>query len=111
MPWRSLASATALGTPMGIGALHPIFGEIIAVSELTAGLTIIGTALFGSADLCDRAFRLLRWMANRPEPPAPAGATERTIGPVTESECGGGVAGASRRADSSRPGSRNKHQR
>lgn len=79
-PWRSLASATALGTPAGIGMLHPMLGEILASGELVAVLTIIGTALFGSADLSDRAFRLLRWIGNRPEPPAPAVATTKRVG-------------------------------
>jgi hypothetical protein len=41
------------------------------VIELAAALTIIGTALFGSQALSERGFRLLRWIANRPEPPGP----------------------------------------
>jgi hypothetical protein len=41
------------------------------VIELAVALTLIGTALFGSQALSDRAFRLLRWIANKPEPPAP----------------------------------------
>lgn len=73
VPWRSVAaSVTALGTPAGIGVLHPMLGEIVAITELVVALTIIGTALFGSTALSDRAFRLLRWIGNRPEPPAPA---------------------------------------
>lgn len=72
VPWRSVAaSVTALGTPMGIGVLHPVLGETVAIIELVVVLTIIGSALFGSPDLSDRAFRLLRWIGNRPEPPAP----------------------------------------
>ena len=72
VPWRSVAaSVTALGTPAGIGVLHPMLGEIVAIIELVVALTIIGTALFGSTALSDRAFRLLRWIGNRPEPPAP----------------------------------------
>ena len=72
VPWRSVAaSVTALGTPAGIGVLHPMLGDIVAIIELVVALTIIGTALFGSPDLSDRAFRLLRWVGNRPEPPAP----------------------------------------
>jgi hypothetical protein len=72
VPWRSAAaSVTALGVPAGIGVLHPMLGEIVAGIELVVALTIIGTALFGSTALSDRAFRLLRWMGNRPEPPAP----------------------------------------
>jgi hypothetical protein len=34
-------------------------------------LTIIGTALFGNSALSERAFRLLRWLGNRAEPPGP----------------------------------------
>jgi hypothetical protein len=59
----------SLGTPVGIGVLHPVLGEVIAVIEVVVVLTIIGTALFGSPALSERAFRLLRWIGNRPEPP------------------------------------------
>ena len=63
---------TSLGAPAGIGIAHPLFGEVIAAIEVTVILTIIGTALFGSHALSERAFRLLRWIGNRPEPPEPA---------------------------------------
>jgi hypothetical protein len=73
MSWRTLGvGITSLGTPLGIGILHPVLGEVIAAIEVVVVLTIIGTALFGSPALSDRAFRLLRWMGNRPEPPGPA---------------------------------------
>jgi hypothetical protein len=56
VPWRTAGiGVTSLGTSIGIGV----------------ALTIISTALFGSQPISDRAFRLLRWIANRPEPPAP----------------------------------------
>lgn len=72
-PWRTVGLGIAsLGTPVGIGVLHPILGEVIAVLEVAATLTITGTALFGSSALSERAFRLLRWLGNRPEPPSPA---------------------------------------
>jgi hypothetical protein len=75
-PWRPIgAGATALGTPVGIGVLHPVLGEVIAAIEVVVVLTIIGTALFGSSALSDRAFRLLRWIGNRPEPPVRAAET------------------------------------
>jgi len=74
VPWRpAIAGVATLGTPVGIGALHPMLGEVIAGGEGVVALTIIAVALFGSQTLSDRAFRLLRWFANRPEPPAPAG--------------------------------------
>ena len=37
-------------------------------------MIVIATALFGSATTSDRAFRLLRWFANRPEPKVPPAA-------------------------------------
>jgi hypothetical protein len=74
VPWRHLCTAAAsLGTPVGIGILHPILGEALAVIEVVAVLTIIATALFASQALSERAFRLLRWFGNRPEPPPPGG--------------------------------------
>ena len=83
-PWRSVAaSVTALGTPAGIGVLHPMLGEIVAIIELVMVLTIIGAALFGSPDLSDRAFRLLRWIGNRPEPPAPEAGGGRPVTPAS----------------------------
>ena len=63
------AGVASLATPVGIGVLHPVLGEVIAVIEIAVILTIIGTALFGSSALSERAFRLLRWLGNRPEPP------------------------------------------
>jgi len=45
----------------------------IAIAEIVVALTVIVVALFGSQALSERAFRLLRWFGNRPEPPAPAG--------------------------------------
>jgi hypothetical protein len=53
--------------------LNPLLGEVIAITEIVVALTVIGVALFGSQALSERAFRLLRWFGNRPEPPAPAG--------------------------------------
>ena len=73
VPWRSVGTGvTALGTPAGIGVFHPLLGEAIAIVELVVLLAIIGTALYGSSALSERAFRLLRWIGDRPEPPGPA---------------------------------------
>jgi hypothetical protein len=69
-PWRTVGAGVAsLAPPVGIGVLHPVLGEILAVIEVMVVLTVIGTALFGSSALSERAFRLLRWLGNRPEPP------------------------------------------
>jgi hypothetical protein len=67
--WPTGIGLTSLGAPIGIGVADPLLGVTALVIELAAALTIIGTALFGSQALSERAFRLLRWIANRPEPP------------------------------------------
>jgi hypothetical protein len=72
-------STGPLEPPLILGALHPVSGEAFAGAELATLLTITGTALFESRVLSERAFRLLRWLGNRPEPPQPppaAGSTE-----------------------------------
>ncbi|HUY52287.1 MAG TPA: hypothetical protein VMV92_42380 [Streptosporangiaceae bacterium] len=70
--WRSVgAGATSLGTPLVLGMLHPLLGEVIASIEIAVILMVIAVVLFGSKETCERAFRLLRWFGNRPEPPAP----------------------------------------
>jgi hypothetical protein len=72
MPWRPVSAfAASLGASAGVGLFHPVLGEVIAAIEIAMVLAIIATALFGSQTLSERAFRLLRWFGNRPEPPAP----------------------------------------
>jgi hypothetical protein len=75
--WRPVAAGvTALGAPVVVWVLHPVLGAIAASAELAVALTIVVTALFGSPDLSDRAFRLLRWVGNRAEPPGPEQAVQ-----------------------------------
>jgi hypothetical protein len=71
------AGLASVGAPAGIAAVRPLFGEVIAAIEVAVMLVIIGTALFGSQALSERAFRLLRWIGNRPEPPEPPGPSAR----------------------------------
>ena len=72
VPWRpAVTGAASLGSAVGIGVLHPLLGEVIAITEIAVVLTVIAVALFGSKTLSERAFRLLRWLGNRAEPPAP----------------------------------------
>jgi len=59
------------GIPTVVGMVHPYIGVGMAIVELAVALTVIGTTLFGSLELSERAFRLLRWIANQAEPPAP----------------------------------------
>lgn len=75
-PWRSVGAGVAMLGTAGLGVLHPVLGAIAAAVELGMTLTIVGTALFGSQTLSERAFRLLRWIGNRPEPTSPADPAE-----------------------------------
>jgi hypothetical protein len=61
----------SIGTPLGAAVLRPLLGEVVTAVELVVILTVLGTALFGNQTLSERAFRLLRWLGNRPEPPTP----------------------------------------
>lgn len=69
--WPAGTAAASLVAPAGLGMIQPVTGEVIGGIEVLVVLTIIATALFGSQALSERAFRLLRWFGNRPEPPAP----------------------------------------
>ena len=72
VPWRAAGTGVVgVGTPIGAAALYPVLGWIVAFIELAATLTVLGTVLFGSEALSERASRLLRWIGNRAEPPAP----------------------------------------
>ena len=71
-PWRSVgASVMSAGVPTAVGIVHPFIGVGMAIVELVVALAVVSTALFGSPELSERAFRLLRWIANRAEPLAP----------------------------------------
>jgi hypothetical protein len=67
-------------TGMSAGAsltyLSRDLGAILALTEgATATLIVlilVLTVLYGSDSTCERAFRLLRWVVNRPEPPSDA---------------------------------------
>jgi hypothetical protein len=74
--WRKLgAGAGILGAEGAIGYLHPALGETLAAADilvpLIIALILITAILRGSDQTCERTFRLLRWITNRPEPPAP----------------------------------------
>jgi|HubBroStandDraft_5_1064220.scaffolds.fasta_scaffold1392417_1 hypothetical protein len=68
-PWPTAGAGTiAFGLPGTLWAFCPLLGGTFVVVEMLATLTITGTALFGSLALSERAFRLLCWIADRPEP-------------------------------------------
>lgn len=62
----------ALGAPTISALMNPVLGQMLVVAELTALLVIAATALFAAQHVSERAFRLLRWAADRPEPAAPS---------------------------------------
>lgn len=76
--WRPVGFGliTGLSAVMSIAVDSPVIGEIVAAIVLTFVLTVVCTALLGSAGLSERAFRLLRWMAARPEPTKVGGLEE-----------------------------------
>jgi hypothetical protein len=82
IPWRPIgAAATSIGAPAGLALLHPALGAAAFLTELAVSLIILGTALFGAKEYSERAFRLLRWIADRPEPDAPP---DNTAGQVID---------------------------
>jgi hypothetical protein len=75
--WRAAgAGAGFIGTEGIAGYLHPALGAVLAAADVIAPVTIalilLAAILSGSKETVERVFRLLRWLANRPEPPAPA---------------------------------------
>jgi hypothetical protein len=66
-------TSVAAAVPAAAWAVHPALSAVLTGLEAAAGLTVMATALFGSDRLSERAFRLLWWIADRPEPNAPAG--------------------------------------
>jgi hypothetical protein len=74
---RTRARPFAVGTaavapPTALCLIYPTIGLAMAVCEFMAFMIVVATALYGSSTLSDRAFRLLRWLADRPEPHAPS---------------------------------------
>jgi hypothetical protein len=69
------AGAGVLGGEGLAAYLHPALGEALAAADvivpLAIALVLLIAILQGGSQTCERAFRLLRWIANRAEPPAP----------------------------------------
>ena len=74
IPWCLVgARVTSAGAPVAVGVMHPMLGGTVALIVVFVALMVIVTALFGSGELSRRAFRLMRWIRNRPEPHNPPG--------------------------------------
>jgi hypothetical protein len=58
------------------GYLHPGLAGVLAIADLAIPLAVLlillAIVVRGSDQTCERVFRLLRWITNRPEPPATA---------------------------------------
>jgi hypothetical protein len=69
------AVAAFLGAESTASYLHPALGEALAAADTIIPtivmLVLLAAILRGSTETCDRVFRLLRWITNRPEPPSP----------------------------------------
>jgi hypothetical protein len=73
--WRLGTGMGILGAEGGAGYLCPTLGAALAAADvivpLAIALVLLAAILCGDNRTCERVFRLLRWIANRPEPPAP----------------------------------------
>ena len=68
-PGRRAAAVLAVaGVPAAVWALQPVLGLLLIGLQSLIAVTVVAVALFGSDRLSERAFRLLRWVADRPEP-------------------------------------------
>lgn len=80
--WTPLAVyATYTGINAGLAYhSHGASSTLVVIAITTPAvlaLLLLTTILFGNDHTCDRAFRLLRWIANQPEPPQPPPAVSR----------------------------------
>lgn len=79
--WVRPLGLTASGAVAGAGSyvLNPLAGVIIVYAEtgvvLLLAVLVVRAALFGTPEQHRRAFRLLRWLKDRPEHPDPDGET------------------------------------
>jgi hypothetical protein len=72
--WPALAAGAGVLSGQGAACyLYPALGLVLAAVDVIVPLVLLVAILCGSTDTCERVFRLLRWVANRPEPPAPGG--------------------------------------
>lgn len=98
--WQPLGlGVLSAGAPIGISVLHPLVGVALMIVELSMIAIIIATALFGTKELSDRAFRLLRMLGNRPEPASPQKPDE----PGRSSSAPDGTTQTTERASSEKP--------
>jgi hypothetical protein len=78
--WKLGAGASALGAEGTVVYLNHVLGVALVVIDVlipvAVALILLAAILRGSKETCERVFRLLRWIANRPEPPEPVPQSE-----------------------------------
>src|SRR5215468_6244842 len=71
----ALGTGAGVGTELMLSYHHQALETISVVCDIGLPalliLVIVGIILFGSEARQERAFRLLRWLADKPEPPSP----------------------------------------
>ncbi len=72
---RVCTAAGSLAAEGAAGYWRPPLGAALAAADVVVpaviALILLTAILRGSTETCERAFRLLRWIAGRAEPPAP----------------------------------------
>ncbi|SDI51528.1 hypothetical protein SAMN05421505_16220 [Sinosporangium album] len=63
--------AGGVAVPVGAWLAHPALGAALAVVEIGLVAAVVLSALWGSAHVSERAFRLMRLALGRAEPKAP----------------------------------------
>jgi len=95
---RTLAVGGPLAVANAGGFADPPLRTVTMAVDLAAAagafvvlLVLMIVIVFGSDQRCNRVFRLLRWLANRPEPPAPdsIAAGQRAARPQTSRKATG----------------------
>ncbi|WUI02828.1 hypothetical protein OHR68_13800 [Spirillospora sp. NBC_00431] len=82
-------AATLLAVPAVVMLLNPGLAVVLYSAECSVVLLVLLTAVFGPDPMCERAFRLLRWMTGQPEPTPPdAPASAPTSVPSPRSQVG-----------------------
>jgi hypothetical protein len=70
--WKfGIGSAGILGAGYLDRPLGAALAAVAVIVALAIALVLLGAIMRGSDQTCDRIFRLLRWIVNRPEPPPP----------------------------------------
>jgi hypothetical protein len=65
-------ATSLLSVPGAVAFLNPGLAVFLFTAELTIVLLVLAAAVFSPRTTSERAFRLLRWMTDKPEPDPPS---------------------------------------